>query len=1082
MKHFLLFITGLQLGVCTMVSGSASPAAAAASMAFTSSGKLQQEEVVVRGKVTDEKGEALIGVTIHLKNSGKGTTTDAKGAYMITLPPSGGVLVFTYLGFISREVTIKTTQQLNIVLKEDPKSLDEVVVTALGIKRDEKALGYATTVVKGEQLTDALSSNWTDALSGKVAGLNLVRSNGGPTGSIKIVLRGENNLTGNNEALVVVDGVIVSGGGVGGSGRRTAVAGEVPYGTGSDNMPADYGSGLNDINPEDIETITVLKGPGAAALYGQNGANGAIIITTKSGSSRKKGLGITVNSNGSMETVNRWPDLQYLYGQGTGGLNYYSYLASPDGNNTSATSSAYGPRFNGQMFYQYDPETQTQAKERSLWKPYVNSTRDYFEAGKTLTNTISVDGGTDKTIARFSVTNVQNNWIMPNTGYQRNTVAFSVNSKLNDKLQISSKVNYTNKKSDNLPGTGYGNQSIMYWYIFWQPNGDLNWLKNYWALGKVGREIEFPFSSFPENPYAVAYEFQNKSNRNSVTGNATATYSFTKELSLQLRASSDLSFERRAQERPFDAGSKFRLGSYRTQNIYSQEVTGDFLLKYNKKINKDFDVSGTLGGSTMRNFYNRDEVRADSLIVPGVYSMTNAAGPKVAIPYKSQIALNSFYALFSASYKNFLFLDVTGRQDWNSTLATPIRTSNAGFFYTSANTSFILSEVVKLPDAISFAKLRFSASSVGSGGTTPYYTAYGYESPVNFDGYLQNPTLVTNPNLKPLRTTTFEVGTNVRFWKNRAGIDIALYGGNTRDQILTRVIDRSSGWANAVINTGKVQNQGMEFTLNGTPVSTKDFKWNSNIVYSFNRNKILELPDTSIVLRTGPIGGGQIVAKVGGSMGDLYGRGYLRAPDGQVVYDASSGFAKLADDVIHLGNTIPKGKLGFSNDFTYKQFRLNVLFDAQWGAVAHSLMHHKLAEQGKTMNTVPGRESGVIGNGVVVDADGKYVPNTKVATDIDNYYRSHYGIDNAEGNTFSTDFIKFREARLDYTFKPAMLNKIGLQRVTLGVYGRNLFIWSPWPMFDPEFGTISGTDIVQGFEIGQFPSTRTFGFNLVIGL
>jgi hypothetical protein len=252
-------------------------------------------------------------------------------------------------------------------------------------------------------------------------------------------------------------------------------------------------------------------------------------------------------------------------------------------------------------------------------------------------------------------------------------------------------------------------------------------------------------------------------------------------------------------------------------------------------------------------------------------------------------------------------------------------------------------------------------------------------------------------------------------------------------------------------------------------------------VFSSNRNKIVELPDSSVVLQTGPVGGGQIVAKVGGSMGDLYGRGYLRAPDGQVVYDATTGFAKITEDVVYLGNTIPKGKVGFTNTFSYKGFRLNLLFDAQYGGVAHSLMHYKMAEQGKLTKTIPGRYNGIIGNGVVMGTDGKYHTNETIATDIDEYYRSHWGIDNAEGSTFSTDFIKFREARLDYTFNTKIIKKLGLQKAAIGIYGRDLFVWSPWPMFDPEFGTLSGSDIVRGFEIGQFPSTRTIGANLVIG-
>lgn len=278
-------------------------------------------------------------------------------------------------------------------------------------------------------------------------------------------------------------------------------------------MPADYGSGIDDINPEDIENVTVLKGPGAAALYGARGASGAIIITTKSGSKGKKGIGVTVNSNTAFESVNRWPDMQYEYGQGLDGSDYYSYGTTVDGTSTSGTSSAYGPKFDGQMFFQYDPLTNTTGKERTPWVPYKNQIRDIFEVGRTYTNSVSIDGGTDRTTARFSATNVNNSWILPNTGFKRNTVALSVNSKVSDKLTISSKINYTNKWSDNLPGAGYGNQSLMYWFIFWQPNADLNWLKDYWRPGEEGLKIRYPFSSYPENPYAISNEFINRSNR-----------------------------------------------------------------------------------------------------------------------------------------------------------------------------------------------------------------------------------------------------------------------------------------------------------------------------------------------------------------------------------------------------------------------------------------------------------------------------------------------------------------------------------------------------------------------------------------
>ncbi|RYY20522.1 MAG: SusC/RagA family TonB-linked outer membrane protein, partial [Sphingobacteriaceae bacterium] len=424
----------------------------------------------IKGVVADSTDAGpLPGVTILDANRKVLAITDALGRF--SFRAAGGTTVsFSLLGYNTAKKSISKDEN-NLILKLGTSStqLKEVTITtALGIKREEKALGYSAPVVQGEQLTEAVSSNWTDALSGKVAGVNLVRSNSGPGGSNKIILRGENNLTGDNEALIVVDGVVINNS----SGRRTANASDLAYGVGSDNQPADYGSSLNDINPQDIENVTVLKGPGAAALYGQRGANGAIIITTKSGSSKNKGFGVTFNSSAAIESVNRWPDFQYQYGQGLAGAPYYSYGATVDGASTSGTSSAYGPKFDGQSFFQYDPVTQKVGTTRTPWVPYTNKIRDFFNTGTTFTNSVSVDGGTDKTTARFSAANLKNNWITPNTGYERNTVALSVNSKVNEKLTIASKVNYINNASDNLPGAGYGNQSLMYWFIFWQPNAD----------------------------------------------------------------------------------------------------------------------------------------------------------------------------------------------------------------------------------------------------------------------------------------------------------------------------------------------------------------------------------------------------------------------------------------------------------------------------------------------------------------------------------------------------------------------------------------------------------------------------------
>jgi len=1076
-KVSIPFKGGLLAAAMLLAQLTASPAMAAPTEVLNAP---FQEVVTVSGKVVDDvDGQPIPGITLVANKKALGVTNE-QGTFSVKVP-KGTSVSFEMLGY-TPAVRVAGTNLTNLTIRmvSSSSELNEVVVTALGIKREEKSLGYATTTVQGESLTDAASANWTDALSGKVAGLNMVRSGSGPGSSNKIILRGENNLTGDNEALIVLDGVVLNNS----SGRRSANASDNVYGTGSDNMPVDYGSSINDINPEDIESVTVLKGPGASALYGQRGANGAIIITTKSGSTQKKGIGASFSSRAEMEQVNRFPELQGEYGQGLAGADYYSFGTSLDGASTSGTSSAYGPRFNGQSFFQYDPSTQTVGKERTPWTSY-NNANDYFVNGSMFTNSVTLDGGSDKNTARFSVTDMRNTWIMPNTGYGRNNVALSFNSKVSDKLTIMTKVNYQNRRSDNMPAVGYGNQSIMYWYIFWQPNADLNWLKNYWVNGAEGVTIKYPFSSFPENPYAIAYEFLNTQDRNAVTGNVQASYNITKDLNLMVRASVDLGYETREQKRPFDAGTRLPKGSYRTQNMYNQESNLDYLLRYNKKINSDFNFSITAGGSILRNVYHRNSIAADSLNAPGIYSFSNTAGPLAISPLRTKYNFNSLLGLASLAYKDYLFLDLTGRNDWNSVLATPDRTENAGFFYPSANVSFVASDLFKFPSQVDMVKFRFSASQVGSGGTTPYLTSYNY--PVagagNYPGgALTNPTLLPNANLKPLKTTTYETGLDLRFFKSRLTVDAAYYFGTTRNQHLRRIVDRSSGYNQVLINAGAVQNTGFELALNGTPFkSQRGLSWTVFGTFSTNKNKITELLDSNVILRNGPVAGGQIVARIGGSMGDMYGRGYVRSPDGQVVYDGSTGVAKITDEVVYLGNTIPKFRFSLGNDFKYKQFKLNVLFDAQIGAVAHSLTNYKMVEQGKLKSTLPGRYSGIIGNGVIQNTDGSYRTNDVLTFDLDAYYRSHMGADNAEGSTFSTDFVKFREASLYYTFTPKLVKRLGLQRVTAGVYGRNLFIWSPWPMFDPEFGTLAGTDIVQGFETGSFPSTRNMGVSLVVG-
>ncbi|GGK62622.1 SusC/RagA family TonB-linked outer membrane protein [Rufibacter glacialis] len=1030
----------------------------------------QNTKVPVKGKVVDQTdGSAMPGVTVFVNDQAVGMT-NADGTFQVSVE-TGATLSFTFIGYQQYKMVIsKAEENLSIRMSADATQLNEVVVTALGITREEKALGFATTTVQGESLTEAMPNNWTDALTGRVAGLNMVKSGGGPTGSNKIILRGENDLGGGSEALIVVDGVVINSG----SGRATG-NGSTAYLQGE--SPVDFGTNLNDINPEDIESVTVLKGPGATALYGSRGANGAIIITTKEGKPRAKGLGVSFNSNFSIETINRWPDYQYEYGQGDEGVNYYSFNTTLDGTSTRSTSSAWGAKFDGQTFFQYDPSTRTTGTERTPWVPYKDSRKDFFEAGKTFTNSVTLDGGTSKTAVRFSLTNVSNNWIIPNTGYNRNTVAFSANQNISDKLKISTKINYTNKYSDNLPSTGYNNQSIMYWNILQVPNGNLDWYRDYWQPGKEGIAQNYPFSSLIDNPFLIAYEMLNKSNRHSVTGNIQASYNFTKDLSLMVRTSMDLAYEQRSQRRPKDT-EKFKEGMYREQNIFSQELNYDFLLRYGRNLGERFEISTSLGGSRTKNRYVRDELRAERLIYPQVFNFANSRDVPLNYPWRQDIELNGLYGLMTVGFDDWVFLDLTLRKDWASTLAasTGVKPIEP---YPSVSLSTVLSEVIPMPASVSFLKLRGSWAEVGSGGMKPYLTNFSYTIATGFPSGLSNPSAVANGSLLPLRTESVEFGIDARFLKSRIGLDIAVYRNNTRDQILSVPIDRSSGANYQILNAGMVRNQGIEIQANGSPLkSKKGLNWNIFATYSANRNKVIELADslTTYQLQRGPGGRGSVEATIGGTMGDIYGRGYLRSPEGQIIYE--NGYPLLTNDIMYLAKAVPKWKGSIGNEFRYKQFRMNVLFDGSFGAKAYSLTHATLAEQGKTKNTLPGRYNGIIGNGVIANGDGSFRPNDVVAENIWTYYTAHFGRDNVEGNLFSTDYIKLREVRFDYTLPTNLVKKLRLEKATIGIYGRNLWVISNWPAFDPEFGTLNDGTIDAGYELGQFPSTRTTGINL----
>lgn len=981
------------------------------------------------------------------------------------------VVTLSLLGLLSINVAAQQKAK-----KDSVKTIDEVVVTALGIKRQDKSLGYVAEKVNSEVFENIQNNNWAQAMEGRVAGLKVQGTNAGPLGSSRISLRGEKSFSlDGNYALIVVDGVPLS--------NSTTGTGTAAYGAGTGgDLPIDLGNGLNSINPDDIESVTVLKGASAAALYGSRAANGALMITTKSGKTKNGKVNVSFNSSLSFDSVLKWPDYQYEYGQGTlaknsAGQFFYSYGASADGVSTGGTSSAFGPKFDGQYYFQYDPNVMGQSATRQLWRPYTDNIKGFWQTGTTSSNNVAIESSTDKTKYRASLTYLANEWMMPNTGFDRFNAAFSLDHKLTDKFRISTKFNYANTKSDNLPATGYNNQSISYFMIFQNPNVDLAWYKPIWKPGQVEVDQIHPFSSFIDNPYLIAYQMLNGVKKKMITGNITANYDFNKNFGVMMRSGIEMLDEMRTTKRPYSSANYLK-GFYREQYIRNNEFNNDLLFTFKKDFNK-FNISANAGGSVRYNEYVSNDYRAEGLKVAGDYSLNNAISLITKVPRPNDQQMNSVYGLLSTNYDNKIFVDITGRNDWSTTLSK----ENRSFFYPSVSTSFILSDIFKLSSSkFNYWKLRASWAKVGIAGLP--YQLDKYYTPSDFIGSVITPDMYPNPNLESEKNTNIETGMDFAFFKNRLNYNLTFYQNDTENQIIPVTVPIESGYSSRIINAGKARNRGVEMSLSVIPVKSQNFSWNVSANWSLNRNKILSLPDEyagqsgyTISTVAGVL---YYNAVIGGSLGDLYGFKLVRNANGEVVYDATTGLPARPDKIEKVGNAFPKWRAGLQNDFKIKNFTISFSFDGQYGGMAYSQTHHKMSEQGKLQHTLMGRDnpSGtIVGQGVVLNADGTYSPNTK-AVGLAAYYGDYYRRANIETNTFDTSFVKLRDARIAYTFSKNVIAPLKLTELTLAIFGKNLWMWTEFPMFDPEVASLNDSTITPGAEIGQLPSARTVGFQV----
>ena len=1061
-----------------------------------------------KGKVLDATtGIAVVGATVTVVKTKATTTTDGMGSFTVNATIGDQIFVSS-VGFSNKTFAIGNGELL-IQLTPNIDALDEVVVTALGIKREKKKLGYASQELKGENLTVARETNVVSQLAGKIAGVTVVGGNSGIGGSARVTIRGERSVDLNkNQPLYVIDGVPISNSIVGANGRG--------------NMEVDFGNGAGFVNPDDIESINVLKGPAASALYGSRAANGVIVIKTKSGKS-SKGIGVELNSNVTLENALKLPEFQNVYGQGNGNGGPFSFVNGGGAGLTDGTDEGWGPAFTGQSYPQFNsPRTlngqiipflggDLNAPAGSVitatpWLPDVDGVKNFFQTGRTLTNNVAIVGGNKEGDFRLSFTNLDQTGIVPNTDLQRNTVSFSGGYNLTNKFSARAFVSYIKSNSDNRPSISYGTENIMYLFTSWLPRSvKLSDMKRLWQPGLEGiKQFSWNYN-YHDNPYLTMNENTNGQTLDRIIGNVTLKYDLTSWLSLQLRAATDYASEVRAYKRGFST-QRFPFGQYREARIITEERNTDFLLSANKKLNNDFTISGSFGGNQTRQKADFSEVNAGQLNIPGIYKLTNNRVPVDVAQTASEKRVNSLYGAAQMSFKNYLFLEVTGRNDWSSALTLPAELKALGseknsFFYSSAALSAVISDMVKLPEIINFAKVRGSVAQVGN-DTDPFTFTQAYNPSTAFGTaqiYSETDRLA-NLSLKPEISTAFEIGTEVKLMNNRMGLDLTFYQSNTKNQIINIPLSQTSGYSTRSINAGLIRNYGFEAMLNFVPVVSKmnSLGWKVDLNFSSNRSKVIELSDglTNLVMASRSV---SIEARVGERMGDMYGIGFARVQNtnpagahydatgknvGQIIF--SNGRPVRTTDRIKMGNYNPDWLAGINNTFTYNNFKLSFLFDIRTGGEIYSHTQTVGREGGIMIETLEGRAdgydltkpgNGVIGKGVML-VNGQYVPNDVKRTAREWHTAYTAGRNIAEGVMFDASFAKLREFQIGYNFPAQVLKNSPFKSATLSFVGRNLALWSNVPHVDPEVMSFTGGTALPGIEHMSIPSSRSFGINL----
>ncbi|MEX1211626.1 MAG: SusC/RagA family TonB-linked outer membrane protein [Balneolaceae bacterium] len=994
---------------------------------------------VVSGRVIDaDSEEPLPGVNIFLQGSTNvGTTTDLDGNYRVTLPDANGTLIFAYIGYGRQEVGVNGRETIDINLTPEALLGEGVVVTAFGIARERASLGYSVTEVQGEGLTQARDINVASSLSGRIAGVNASGMGTGPGGSSRVIIRGAGSLDGNNQPLYVVNGMPMTN-----DARTISTTG---------GSQVDRGDGISNINPDDIESITVLKGGAAAALYGSQAANGVILITTKQGTQQRDGIGVEWNSNLVFGTINVYPDYQYEYGQGVGGQR-----PQTQANAHSTGRLVFGERHDGAPTVNFDGEM----------RPYsaVNvkeNMKEFYRPSSAFTNTLSFSGGNDTAIYRLSLSNLDAESIQPNSGYTRQTVNLNVKAFLSDRLSVESALQYNYEEGRNRPGHNYAPENVNWGVTLLANTVPIEALSPGYDPETL-QEVEWQSVNVAHNPYYTVNRIGNRDNRNRVMAQGKITYNILQDLYVQADMMRDFEVWEAVNYVPI--GTAFTPnGNYRSFNEDKARTNVRVLMGYDQDLTSDIGVSALVGGNIERVNNEIFNLEGVDFIVPEWISPTNL-GTTSSSRGAQTSGTNSVFGSADFDFRDTYYLNVTGRQDWFSTL----NPGNNSIFYPSIGGSLVLSRAVDLPDVISYARIRASWAEVGGSTVNPYVInqTYGYQQ----GGHLGVPVQTTssqlsNPNLRPLTSRTNEVGLDMEFLDGRLGFDLTFYDRLNQDDMVTTSLAPSSGASSTVLNVGEIQNRGVEMLIFAEPVRTQNFSWNVSYNLGYNQNKVLTLAPGQATGAT---------SLLGRDLSTTFRRGFATTADGTPIYNSSSNY-ELRGPEEAIGPGVPPTTMGLENTFQYKNFSLNVLFDGKFGNHYFSRHHQYMFRFGFDKGTLPGRENGLTVEGV--DENGNAFTHTWPASFMATYY-NNMGTQNQKLFVQDGSFIKLRSLVASYNIPVQQLGFLGVQSAQVSLVGRNLLIlYRKTDHFDPEqsFDPNSNT---QNFAGTQLPRTREIGMNL----